>query len=157
MSAYRSGDRIVLVPCFKETAPFPIWVEDVESLAVAGTGVSDTDLGSLAIELLRNQRPREFEKVMRGPEYQRRTAARRRALCKAFDVKTVAAWLDGCKRVHGSARGDEVTFTPWPRQGKREAWTGNGVYKEASGQLSDPQEEGAALRHMLAFELTPEP
>jgi len=76
---------------------------------------------------------------------------------KAFDVKTVAAWLDGCKRVHGSARGDEVTFTPWRRQGKREAWTGNGVYKEASGQLSDPQEVGAALRHMLAFELTPEP
>jgi len=157
MSAYQSRDRIVLVPCFQETAPFPIWTEDVESLAVTGTGVSDRDLGSLAIELLRNQRPREFEQIMRGPEYQRRTAARRRALCKAFGVKTVAAWLDGCKHVHRSARGDEVTFRPWRRQGRREAWTGSGVYKEASGQLSDPQEVGAALGQMLAVELTPEP
>jgi hypothetical protein len=157
MSAYQSNDRIVLVPRFRETAPFPIWTEDVESLAVTGTGVSDTDLGSLAVELLRNQRPREFEKVMRGPEYQRRTAARRRALCRAFGVKTVAAWLDDCKGVHGSARGNEVTFTPWRRQGKREAWTGNGASKTASGQLSDPQDVGAALRQMLALELTPEP
>ena len=107
MSAYRSGDRIVLVPCFKETAPFPIWVEDVESLAVAGTGVSDTDLGSLAIELLRNQRPREFEKVMRGPEYQRRTAARRRALCKGIrreDSRGVAG------RLQESPRGQPVVM-----------------------------------------------
>jgi len=157
MSAYQSGDRIVLVPCFQETAPFPIWTEDVEWLTVTGTRVSETDLGSLAIGLLRNPRRREFEQIMRGEQYRQRTAARRRALCKAFGVKTVAAWLDGCKLVHGSARGDEVTFTPCRRQGKREAWTGSGVYKEASGQLSDPEEVGAALRQMLALDLTPEP
>jgi hypothetical protein len=157
MSAYQSGDRIVLVPCFQETARFPIWTEDVESLTVTDTAASGADLGSLATDLLRNQRSREFEQIMRGPEYQRRTAARRRSLCRAFGVKTVAGWLDGCKRVHGSAHGDQVTFTPWRRQGQHEAWTGNGVYKEASGNLTDPQSVGAALRQMLALELAPEP
>jgi hypothetical protein len=157
MSAYQSGDRIVLVPCFQETARFPIWTEDVESLAVTDAATSDSELGSLAIGLLRNQRPREFEQTMRGAEYQRRSAARRKSLCSAFGVKTVAAWLEGCKHVHGSTNGKEVTFQPWRRQGKREGWTGSGVYKEASGRMSDPEAVGAALRQMLTLELSPEP
>ncbi len=115
----------------------------------------DTDLGAVVVRLLRDQRPRDFEMDFRGDAHRQRVAVRRKLLCRAFDVRAAKDWLARATYVSVEDTGGNVTVTPWRRDGKQDAWSGQRGDPVSAVSLSDHAEVGAAVRRLLALQLPP--
>jgi hypothetical protein len=124
LSGYRSLERIVLIPCYKEDLGGPA-IDDAESLVICLASMPECELGAVVIRLLRDQRPRDFELKFHGEARQRRLAVRRNRLCKAFGVRAAKDWLDNASYVSVADAGGSITVTPYRRDGMRDGWSGN--------------------------------
>jgi len=154
LSVYQAHERIVFIPAYREDLHGPA-IDDTESLVVCPVAVSDHDLGTTAIRLLRDQRRRDFPVDFRSGDYSRRLAVRRRLLCKAFGVKAMEGWLPEATYVSCSATDNELTINPWWHAGKQDAWSGDAADPVETVALSDPRQVGSSLRRMLAIRLPP--
>jgi len=154
LSGYCSLERIVLIPAYKEDLYGPA-IDDPESLVVCPVSMPDTDLGTVVIRLLRDQRPRDFEMGYRGEAHRQRLAARRKLLCKAFGVKAAKDWLGGSTYVSIVATGGNITAAAWRRDGKQDAWSGQKGDPVGTASLSDPAKVGSTMHRMLALRLPP--
>ncbi len=154
LSGYCALERIVLIPAYKEDLYGPA-IDDPESLVVCPVSMPDADLGAVVLRLLRDQRPRDFELDFRGEAHRQRLAVRRKLLCRAFGVRAAKDWLVGSTYVSVADTGGNVTVTPWRRDGKQDAWSGEQGDPVGAAWLSDPAEVGATVRRMLALHLPP--
>lgn len=154
VNGYRSLERIVLIPAYREDRP-GITVEDPESLASGPASMPDADLGAVVIRLLRDQRPRDFERDFRGAAHRQRLAVRRKLVCEAFGVRAAKEWLADATRVLIVARGGVITVTATGQDGKQDAWGSRKSDPVGTASMSDLAAVGATVRALLAVRLPP--